>query len=113
MEERSTNGANGRDHRGRFQPGCPPGPGNPWVAKVAAYRAAWHAAVTDEDLRDIARALVTEAKAGDVAAARVVLSYCLGSPDERHEIAHDLDEDVIVIDADEFLRRQRGDADGN
>jgi hypothetical protein len=79
---RSQNGSNGRDRLGRFQPGCPPGPGNPWLMRLNAYRNAWHAAVSDADLQAVARTLVGQAIEGDVAAARLVLQYSLGSADE-------------------------------
>jgi len=43
-------------------------------------RQAFFAAVTPEDVAVIARAMIDKAKAGDVAAARIVLQYTLGKP---------------------------------
>jgi hypothetical protein len=40
------------------------------------------AAVSEDDMRDIIGKLVEKAKAGDVAAAKVVLERCLGRPIE-------------------------------
>jgi hypothetical protein len=39
-------------------------------------------AVTDEDIAAIAQQLLEQAKAGDVAAARLLLSYAIGQPTE-------------------------------
>ncbi len=72
--------APGRDTRGRFTAGNGGGPGNPFARQVAALRAALVAAVAPDDMAAIAAALVERAKGGDVAAARLVLSYLLGKP---------------------------------
>lgn len=78
MIEPSTNGLNGRDIAGRFQPGNPGGPGNPHAKRVAALRTATLEVVSDEDMRAIVGKLVDLAKAGNVPAAREVLDRCLG-----------------------------------
>jgi len=70
----------GRDARGRFQPGNPGGPGNPFSRRVAALRQALLNAVTPEDLQGIVAAMLERAKQGDVAAARLVLAYAVGKP---------------------------------
>lgn len=75
MSAPSPNGPNGR-----FAPGNPGGPGNPYARRVAALRTALLEAVTPEALGELARALVKQAKAGDVAAAKLVLSYLVGAP---------------------------------
>ncbi len=67
-----------RDAQGRFLPGNPGGPGNPHGAAVARFRSALMTAVTEEDLHEIARALVDAAKGGDVTAARLLLDRLLG-----------------------------------
>jgi hypothetical protein len=67
---------------GRFGPGNPGGPGNPFARAVGRLRAALIAAVSDEDIGEIVHALVAEAKAGNVMAAREVLDRCLGRPVE-------------------------------
>lgn len=82
MNERSKNGENGRDSRGRFLPGNPGGPGNPHARKVAALRASLLSAVNTTMLRRIVRALIAKAVNGDVVAAREVLDRVLGKPSE-------------------------------
>ena len=77
------NGSNGgRDPAGRFAPGNRGGPGNPYARQVAALRSALLASVTAEDMRQLGRALLDQARAGDAAAARVLLAYLLGRPGE-------------------------------
>jgi len=76
----STNGDNGRRTDGRFAPGNPGGPGNPYARRVAELRAALLGAVTAEDLAEMARALVVKAQAGDVPACKLLLSYLVGHP---------------------------------
>jgi hypothetical protein len=78
----SANGANGRDQRGRFAKGNPGGPGNPFARRTAQLRRVLSMAVTDEDIAAIAQQLLEQAKAGDVAAARLLLSYAIGQPTE-------------------------------
>jgi hypothetical protein len=76
----STATAEGRDPRGRFVAGNRGGPGNPFARQIAALRKAFLDSVTPEDLAAIAQALLAKAKAGDVAAAKLVLAYLLGKP---------------------------------
>jgi hypothetical protein len=78
----STNGSNGRDACGRFLPGNPGGPGNPFARRVAAFRQAVLSALSEEDLRALARCLLAQALAGDVAAAQLLLVYAVGRPVE-------------------------------
>ena len=78
----STTGPNGRGPRGRFGPGNRSGRGNPHSRRVALLRTALLRAVTPEDLRDVAIALLAQAKAGDVAAARELMQRLLGPPVE-------------------------------
>jgi len=70
----------GRDPKGRFQPGNRCGRGSPLAGQVAKLRAALLKGVTAADMRDVIAALLVKAKAGDVAAVRVVLSYTIGEP---------------------------------
>jgi hypothetical protein len=70
----------GRAANGRFAKGNPGGPGNPFARQVAAFRQEFMAAVTGDDIAVIVRSLIDKAKAGDVAAARLVLQYTLGKP---------------------------------
>lgn len=76
----STNGSNGRDSSGRFAQGNRGGPGNPHAAKVAQLRSALLNAVKPTELRAIVQALVTKAKQGDIAAAKLLLERVLGPP---------------------------------
>jgi hypothetical protein len=78
----STNGANGRDARGRFAKGNTGGPGNPYAAAAAQFRAAIFAAVTAEDVRAIVKKMVELAKAGDLVAARLIFDRTVGPPVE-------------------------------
>ena len=76
------NGSSGdaRNSAGRFAPGNPGGPGNPYARRVAALRSMLLDAATADDLRSMVRSLLKKAKAGDVAAARLVLAYTIGPP---------------------------------
>jgi hypothetical protein len=78
----STNGANGRGAGGRFVPGNKGGPGNPHAGRVARLRAALFKSVTPSDLRLVIAALLSQAKAGDVASIRELLQRLLGPPVE-------------------------------
>jgi len=69
-----------RDAQGRFVNGNPGGPGNPLAAHVAALRKALFDAVTPQALKDVVKALLGAAKAGDVQAAKLLLTYTLGRP---------------------------------
>jgi uncharacterized membrane-anchored protein len=50
------------------------------AAKVAQLRAALLDAIKPEDMRLVAQALVEQAKAGDIASVRELLSRALGRP---------------------------------
>jgi hypothetical protein len=71
-----------QDKFGPFLPKNPGGPGNPYARGVAALRKAMQAAVTDDDIQAVTRALIEKAKKGDTAAARLVFQYALGKPQE-------------------------------
>lgn len=75
----SPNPANGlHDARGKFAKGNPGGPGNPHAARVAKLRAALLDAITPEAITAVVKALVSEAKAGNVAAAKELLDRAVG-----------------------------------
>jgi len=75
------NGSLGRDLvSGRFTAGNPGGPGNPYARRVAAMRTQLLDAVDSDGIAEVARAMLAAAKAGDTAAARLVLSYAVGPP---------------------------------
>lgn len=65
---------------GRFLPGNKMGLGNSGPSKVAKYRAAFHRAVSEEDMEAIAAKVLEMAKAGDISAARFIADYTLGKP---------------------------------
>jgi hypothetical protein len=71
---------NGRDARGRFAAGNLGGPGNPFARRTAKLRQALMDVVTEEDIKDIAAMLLFKAKSGDLAAAKLLLSYTIGKP---------------------------------
>lgn len=75
-------GTSGRDRSGRFTPGNRGGPGNPLAGKISKLRAALVAAVTEEDIREIAQALIATAKGGDVRAVKELLDRTIGRPVE-------------------------------
>jgi hypothetical protein len=74
--------APGRDAQGRFAPGNAGGPGNPFARQVAALRAALVRTVTEQDIEQIAQDLVVQAKAGNLAATKLLFQYVLGKPAE-------------------------------
>jgi hypothetical protein len=75
----------GRDKNGRFAKGNPGGPGNPFSRQLAQMRQVVLQCVSEEDLRDIVAQVVQKAKQGDLAAARLVLSYAVGKPQPAPE----------------------------
>lgn len=69
-----------RDHAGRFLPGGPGGPGRPQKAIEEKYRKALASAVTARDITEIGRVMVEKAKAGDVAAVKVLFEWLVPKP---------------------------------
>jgi hypothetical protein len=78
------NGTAGRDALGRFTPGncAAVGRSQPFATQAAALRRAFYEAVTPEDLRALARRLITQAKEGNLAATKLLLLWLLGKPGE-------------------------------
>ena len=76
----TTTGSIGRAATGRFLPGntFSRGYGNPYAKAVAQARRTLVGSVSDDDIREIAKALVDKAKAGDTGAAKLVLGYVVG-----------------------------------
>ena len=95
----STNGANGRDSRGRFVKGNRGGPGNPHARRVAKLRSALLRAVSADEVRGIVQALVSKARAGDVPAARMLLEYVIGRPKQDLQIEQ---RQVVQLDWDKL-----------
>jgi len=79
--------ANGRTPRGQFAKGNPGGPGNPHAKRVAGLRQALLEAVSEDDLRAIAKTLVKKAKGGDLPAIRELLNRVLGKVQDDTEAA--------------------------
>jgi hypothetical protein len=70
----------GRDLGGRFANGNAGGPGNPYPRRMAAFRRALLNCVSEEDIIAITRAVIEEAKNGNVAAAKLLFQYVFGKP---------------------------------
>lgn len=84
MSDPLTNGPNGgRDPRsGRFLQGHKFAKGgHPHAARAAALMGTLLESVTDDDVREVWKALTAEARSGDVAACRVWLSRVFGEAD--------------------------------
>jgi hypothetical protein len=82
----------GRTADGKFAPGNRGGPGNPFARKVASFREALYEAVTRDMLKDLASRLWGMAIGGNVAAARLLLQYLVGKPQDPpnpDRLAHD------------------------
>jgi hypothetical protein len=77
--------ASGRDAQGRFVPGNPGGPGNPFYRRQAEFRRAALAAFTPEDVTSLLRVMLALGRNGDTAAARVFLDYAVGKPAKAAE----------------------------
>lgn len=74
----TNNGTNGRDpDTGRFEHGNTFGKGRP-LGRANVMRDAMRSAISDDDIRQVMRALVDAAKSGDIAAAREVLNRAVG-----------------------------------
>jgi hypothetical protein len=83
---------------GRFAPGNKAAAGNPFHRAVAARRKALLDAVSDEDVATVGRKLKEMALAGDVAAAKVLLSYVVGKPAPTADPDRlDLDELAVLM----------------
>ena len=78
MAKRSTTDSNGRDEHGRFVAGNCEAKGNPFARRVAKLRSVMLSAVSEDDMQQIIRKLVSLAKNGDVAAAKAVLDRVFG-----------------------------------
>ena len=102
MSKRSTNGTSGRKSNGQFAKGNKHGTGNPYARRVARLRSALLDAVGENGLADIVQGMISAAKGGDVAAAKLLLSYLLGKPVESVE------PDYVEIHERELQSKDRG-----
>ena len=85
MKAPSPSESNGRDSAGRFAPGNSASNGNPHARRVGQLRSAMLAAVSEDDVRDVIKAMIKKAVDGDTAAARILLDRCLG-PSESLDV---------------------------
>jgi hypothetical protein len=69
-----------REFCSRFVAGNPGGPGNPFARQTAAFRKAIHAATTPDETKALARKIYDMAMEGNLAAAKLYLSYTAGKP---------------------------------
>jgi hypothetical protein len=89
--------ANGRASNGRFALGNKASRGNAFARRMAEHRRAMLDAIGADGVTQVAKKLLAQALAGDVAAARVVLSYCVGRPVEVVDPDRlDLDELALI-----------------
>jgi hypothetical protein len=96
----------------RFKKGNPGGPGQTLAKRAKRQNAVFRRAITDEDIVDIARNLVMQAKCGNVKAAKIILDKCLpkdGKEDTKKQIAQIL----LVMPDDGRAGGTLYDADGN
>ena len=80
MKPKANGDNGGRGEDGRFQKGNPGGPGNPYAGRVALLRNSIFEAVQPEDIEEIIKAQIAQAKQGDTVAAKFILERVLGRP---------------------------------
>ena len=97
--------AAGRGANGRFAKGNLGGPGNPFARQIAGFRKALCAAVTEQDITELAQLLLAKAKAGDVPAMKLLFQYTLGKPAEAT--------DPDSLDAQEMRLFQQNDVESD
>jgi hypothetical protein len=93
-------GAGGRDANGRFTAGNHGGPGNPFARRIAEFRRAIVDAATPEKIVAVVAKLEEKALAGDVAAAKLYLSYAVGKPGPAP------DPDRLGVDEGRLMREE-------
>jgi len=82
----STNGRNGN---GQFTSGNKYGKGNPHSARVAALRTAVMDSISPATAKMV-KSLVSQAMAGDLAAAKIILPYLIGQPVTSKELENEI-----------------------
>jgi hypothetical protein len=84
----SLNGSNAGRGPGRaFAKGNPGGPGNPFARAVNQLRAKLYAVVSEADLEEVVKALLTKAKAGEVPAVKELLDRLIGKPPQAIQLS--------------------------
>ena len=105
----SPNGS--RKTNGQFSTGNKFGRGNPHAQKVAQLRSAMIEAVTSEDIQAIMKALVENAKNGDIPSIKILLPYLVGSvPEPANPDEIELQEMYLeskYIDQTGYISRKR------
>jgi hypothetical protein len=108
-EPNGTNGCNGRntnnvpvpmdgrDAKGRFQPGNKCSPGNPLGRYHHELRMAVAEVATPERMREVVEKLLTLSVDGDTTAARVLLDLCFGSRKEGILLAVESDGPARIV----------------
>ncbi len=80
--------SDGRDPAsGRFTVNNRFGKGNPCAKQASRLRKALYNAITVQDLREVVETLVAQAKAGDTAASKILLTALLGPPQSLDVLA--------------------------
>jgi hypothetical protein len=95
----------GKAGDGKYLKGNPGGPGNPYARRTAALRHAILDVVTPEEIRALAGRLLELAREGDLAAAKLVLSYAIGKPAEA------VNPDTLDVQEWQLFRQETGNAD--
>jgi hypothetical protein len=97
----------GRDAAGKFTKGnqAARGRANAFYRRQASLRQALVEEVGEEGLRQLARKLLAQALAGDVAAARTLLAYLVGKPRPA------ADPDRVDLDEMQLIRERPSDAE--
>ena len=70
----------GRDGAGKFTPGNPGGPGNPYARQSARLKKAVLEVMNEAEVRLIAQKLLTQALQGDVPSIKLAFAYAIGKP---------------------------------
>ncbi len=104
MSTPSPYGSNGRDAAGRFAKGNGGGPGNPHGRQVAELRRTVLGAVTPDEVAELVRVIWDKARAGDMGAAKLLLSYLIGQPVAGVEVMAHV---APTVSYEEAVRRAR------
>jgi len=85
----SKNGNNGgRDaSTGRFTPGNPGGPGNPYARATAAFRSVMLETITEADIKAVVKILIKSARSGESWAIRELLDRTIGKATQAVEVS--------------------------
>lgn len=98
-ENPALSGDTGRGNNGRFLPGnkIGIGQGNPFAKRVNELRSALYKAITPQDVNDIVKAMIDNAKKGDTPSAKLVLGYVVSQPPDVGGSEEDNKDTVAVV----------------